>query len=171
MTVQGACQFWPIHRVNPVEVQAGSGRLVLLEMSDHVPGDSMQRRGSDCIREFDFFVLAFLDVILSEVADPRQNASGDMVQWLTFGDCDDDDVFSTSASAFRCAGDAFFKSLTALLDLLLKRRQCAGDLHALCSHRAASSSRARVSSAGKPMTLVSLPSTDSTKRRPSPWSA
>ena len=117
VAVQGACQFGSIHGMNPVEVQAGSGRLVLLEMPDHVPGDSVQRRGSDCVREFEFLVLAFLDVILSEIADARQDARGDMLQWLTFGDCDDDDVFSASASALRRACDALFKQLFAFLDL------------------------------------------------------
>ena len=117
----------------------------------------------------------FLDVALSE--DPETGVDGrdDPVEGLLLGDTDQPDLLGLATGSGGGGGDPVVDGGQALGGRGAQGRvgQAVLGGHDVGSSREcpASSSRAIVSSIGRPITFVRLPSTPVTNRRPSPCSA
>ena len=105
-------------------------------------------------------LVGLLREVLGHVGQPGRNGLHDGSRGLTLGHTDQRHPGGVAARAPGRRCDALAEPGEALAD--------AAAVHAVSP---SSSSSARVSSRGRPITFVSLPSTRVTKRRPSPWSA
>ena len=112
------------------------------------------------------FVARFLHQVLTEVAGAGPHERHDPLERLAFRHGDQAHVFGRTAAAFGGARDA----------LAHRRESFACRVEGGVAHEAPGAMpcmrrSASVSSTGRPITFVSLPSSSRTKRRPSPWIA
>ncbi len=150
-----------VHRVQPLEAGDRFLRLVALQVADAVPVQQRGERGAEQRFDRRSFRRRFLHVVLADVAQTGLYCGGDALGRLLLGGADDPHHRRIAPSTARGGIDACAQRGETRRD----RRRVA---HARIP---LSRSNASVSSIGRPITLDSLPSMRSTKRRPSPCAA
>ncbi len=161
---QGPGQPNRVHRIHGAEDLEGLGRLVALKMADHSPAgrggrgpgkmipQALLHQGMDCSSR--------LDVVLAEIAEPRADCGGNPIDGLMLTSPHQGQLRRVSPRARACGFDALAHGRQSSAGLG-QELGVEADAHAFSrtARSAASASMARVSSAGSPITLDSLPIT------------
>jgi hypothetical protein len=155
--IEGIAEGRAVERLHHVEVPGHGTRLVALELADEVEagGRCGTKRGPHLGQLGD----GFLHVVLAHVAQAGAHGSHDRGRRLALRDADERHLVSRAADAGARRRDPRFDRNPPLGDR---------EAHSVTPSAA---SAASVSSRGRPITFVSLPTTFATKRRPSPWIA
>ena len=162
--VQLIAEALPVYGLDPIEFARDGPGLVSLELSNEVPIRVLVATGLEYCSNLDEFAAGFLDIVFGNVAETRPHRRRDPLGGHSLAGADQSD-------RLRGASGSHCRRRDTLTDAGDPARNLVVAAHGAWGSPSGIASNSSVSSSGSPMTLLSLPSTRSTKRRPPPWSA